>query len=139
LINEDGFDGNVRATTHTGIDTTPSPVPGAPRRCGRRAAVAMSRHIVNIANPEAGETHAVIGYDRMLGQYFVQVCAIADVGEVVTREFHGDELTAAGVRLAMPEELVFLLLREAAGLSSANVCMDWRAGDPRRGKRKPAL
>ena len=99
----------------------------------------MSRHIVNIANPEAGETHAVIGYDRMLGQYFVQVCAIADVGEVVTREFHGDELTAAGVRLAMPEELVFLLLREAAGLSSANVCMDWRAGDPRRGKRMRAL
>ena len=90
----------------------------------------MSRHIVNIANPEAGETHAVIGYDRMLGQYFVQLCAIADVGEVVTREFDGDELMAAGVRLAMPEELVFLLLREAAGLSSANVCMDWRAGDP---------
>jgi hypothetical protein len=96
----------------------------------------MSRHI---ANPEAGETHAVIGYDRRLGQYFVQVCAIADVGEVVTREFNGDELMAAGVKLAMPEELVFLLLREAAGLSTANVCMDWRAGDPGRSKRMPAL
>jgi hypothetical protein len=99
----------------------------------------MSRHIVNIANPEAGETHAVIGYDRMLGQYFVQVCAIADVGEVVTREFDGDELMASGVRLALPEELVFLLLREAAGLSAANVCMDWRAGDPRRGNRRPSV
>ena len=99
----------------------------------------MSRHIVNIANPEAGETHAVIGYDRMLGQYFVQVCAIADVGEVVIREFDGDELMASGVRLALPEELVFLLLREAAGLSAANVCMDWRAGDPRRGNRRPSV
>ncbi len=99
----------------------------------------MSRHIVNIANPEAGETHAVIGYDRMLGQYFVQVCAIADVGEVVTREFDGDELMAAGVRLNMPEELVLLLLREAAGLCTANVCMDWRAGDPRRGNRTSSI
>ena len=94
---------------------------------------------MNIANPQAGETHAVIGYDRMLGQYFVQVCAIADVGEVVTREFDGDELMAAGVRLALPEEPVFLLLREAAGLSAANVCMDWRAGDPRRGNRRPSV
>ena len=99
----------------------------------------MSRHIVNIANPEAGETHAVIGFDRMLGQYFVQVCAIADVGEVVTREFDGDELMAAGVRLNMPEELVLLLLREAAGLSAANVCMDWRAGDPRPGNRTSSV
>lgn len=99
----------------------------------------MSRHIVNIANPKAGETHAVIGYDRMLGQYFVQVCAIADVGEVVTREFDGDELMAAGVRLTMPEELVLLLLREAAGLSSANVCMGWRAGNPGRGNRTSSI
>ena len=95
--------------------------------------------MVNIANPEAGETHAVIGYDRMLGQYFVQVCAIADVGEVVTREFDGDELMAAGVGLNMPKELVLLLLREAAGLSAANVCMDWRAGNPRRGNRTSSI
>jgi len=93
----------------------------------------MSRHTVHITNPEPGETYAVIGYDRMLGQHYVQVCAIADVGEVVTREFEGDEMITSGVRLAVPEQLFFLLLREETGLSDANVCMDWRTGSPQPG------
>jgi hypothetical protein len=91
--------------------------------------VAMSRHIVQITNPGVGETHAVVGYDRMLGQYFVQICAIADVGEVVTREFDGMDLRQAGVTLDIPDALLCRLMREAAGLSDANVCMDWRARD----------
>jgi hypothetical protein len=35
--------------------------------------------------------------------------------------------------------LVLLLLREAAGLPDANVCMDWRTGNPRRGNRTPSV
>ena len=96
----------------------------------------MSRHTVRIANPEAGETHAVIGYDRMLEQYFVQVYGISDTREeVVTREFDGAELSDAGVLLHLPEPLVFLLLREASGMAETNVWMDWR--DASRGGSMP--
>ncbi len=92
----------------------------------------MSRHIVNIENPEAGETHAVIGYDRMLNQHYVQVYTLERDGhETVTREFDGDAMITSGVRMNIPDALVFLLIREAAGIADTNVCMDWRAGDPR--------
>jgi len=87
----------------------------------------MSRHTVRIANPEAGETHAVIGYDRMLGQYFVQVYGISDIREeVITREFDGAELSHAGLLLHLPEPLLLLLMREASGMVETNVWMDWR-------------
>lgn len=95
----------------------------------------MSRHVVDIANPNAGETHAVIGWDRMLERYFVQIYASEGDDEKVTREWEGEglsELVENGILLVMPADLVGQLMYEATGFANANGCIDWRHSEPER-------
>ncbi len=87
----------------------------------------MSRHIVSIARPEPGETHAIVGYDRILNHYFVQFWGVAQGEAVVTREWEGRDLMRAVDVLEMPDALITLLLQEFVGMARTNTLRDWRS------------
>lgn len=86
----------------------------------------MSRHTVNIANPEPGETHAIVGYDRMLHQYFVQFWGVVQGEAIVTREWEGRDLMRLVGVLELPEALITRLLQESVGMAGTNTLRDWR-------------
>ena len=84
----------------------------------------MSRH--DLSHKTDPRKRIVVGYDRPIGAYFVQIWdqKVPDCPVHSDDNFDPDDLESIGA--VVPDGLRQQLLKEAAGETDTNVCIDWR-------------
>lgn len=85
----------------------------------------MSRH--RLAHVSEPTKYFIVGYDRPVGAYFVQVWDSEADDDIPLFEddcFDPSMLVSMGAKV--PEGLREILVKEACGKSDTNVCKDWK-------------